>query len=118
MKRALLYTSLLLTLTACTTQRTSPTPDQIREQTAKATKEVAQDAKAVVQGVAEGIHQKGPVNINKASADDLKSLPGIDDETAQRIIANRPYTDSGQILKRHLVSHTEYNQISTRITAQ
>ncbi len=66
MKLVLISALVLVSLTACTPERRSP--DAIREDTAKATKEVAQDAKAVAQGVVDGVKDKGPVNINKASS--------------------------------------------------
>lgn len=106
---------LVVLLAGCTPQQRNP--DAIREQTAKATHEAAQDTKAAVQGVVQGLREKGPVNINKASADDLKTLPGVDDATANRIVADRPYNDSSELVKRHVVSHAEYDRIAGKITA-
>lgn len=77
------------------------------------------DAKAVAQGVVDGVkHTKGPMNINTATADDLKSLPGIDDDSAHRIIEARPYDTASDLAKRHIVSHAEYNRIADKITAK
>ena len=103
----------LLSLTACTTQQRSP--DEIRRETAAATATAARDAKAVVKGVAEGLKQKGPMNINKASEDDLKTLPGIDDEKARRIVENRPYDSSYELVKKHLISKSEYDHIADKV---
>lgn len=109
----------MLCLAGCTPERHNPTPDEIREQTARATSTAARDAKAVAQGVVEGFkQQKGPMNINTASADDLKTLPGIDDDAAHRIIEGRPYSEGADLAKRHIVSRAEYNKISDRITAK
>jgi|SRR5271166_6092279 len=106
---------IVLSLSACDTQKRSP--DAIREDAAQATREVTQDAKAVAQGIAEGVKDKGPVNVNKASADDLKALPGIDDAAAHRIIDNRPYNDSYDLVKKRVVSKQEYDQIAGKVTA-
>jgi DNA uptake protein ComE-like DNA-binding protein len=103
-------------LIGCTSRDQSP--DEIREQAAHATATAASDAKAVVQGVVEGVKQQRTININRASADDLKSLPGIDDAVANRIIAHRPYGDSDDLVKRHIVSHDEYDRISGKIEAR
>jgi DNA uptake protein ComE-like DNA-binding protein len=103
-------------LTGCNSRDRSP--DRIREETAHATATATRDAKAVVQGVAEGVKQQHTVNINNASADDLQSLPGVDDTVAHRIIANRPYSDSDDLVKRHIVSHEEYDRISGKIEAR
>lgn len=112
----------MLFLAGCTPpppEKHSPTPDEIREQTARATSTAARDAKAVAQGVVEGLkQQKGPMNINSASADDLKSLPGVDDDAAHRIIEGRPYSDGADLAKRHIVSRAEYDRISGKITAR
>lgn len=110
---------LVFLLAGCTPQQSSP--DAIRERTAKATHEAAQDTKAAVQGVVEGLRDKGPdkgpVNINKASVDDLKALPGIGDETAHHIAAGRPYNDSSDLVKRRIVTRAEYDRIAGKITA-
>jgi DNA uptake protein ComE-like DNA-binding protein len=104
-----------LVLAGCTAHDRSP--DQIREQTAHATSTAARDAKAVVQGVVDGVKEQHTVNINRSSSDDLKSLPGIDDAAAQRIIEHRPYSDSDDLVKRHVISHDEYDRISGKIDA-
>src|SRR5689334_23479022 len=58
----------------------------------KGAKEAAQQTKAAVQGVRDGLHSPDkPVNINSASKAELQTLPGIDEETADRIIHGRPY---------------------------
>jgi DNA uptake protein ComE-like DNA-binding protein len=107
-------------LAGCTPEKQhNPTPDEIRDQTARATSNAVRDAKAVAQGVVDGVkQQKGPMNINTASTDDLKTLPGVDDDAAHRIIEGRPYNDGGDLAKRHIVSRAEFDRISGRITAK
>lgn len=114
--RALLCTCVLLALTACEPEKRSP--DAIREQTAKATAEAVRDAKAVTQGVVDGIKSGGTVNVNKASAAKLSSLPGIDDATAEKIIANRPYDEAYDMVKKHVITKAEYNQIAGKVAAR
>ncbi|HWG22078.1 MAG TPA: helix-hairpin-helix domain-containing protein [Terracidiphilus sp.] len=116
MKSMFVASLLLLSLAACTPRQRSP--DQIRQDTAKATKEAAQDVKAVAQGVEDGLKAHGPVNINTASADDLKSLPGIDDAAAHRIIDNRPYDDSYDLVKKRVITKHEYDQIAGRVKSR
>jgi DNA uptake protein ComE-like DNA-binding protein len=103
-------------LAGCTAHDRSP--DEIREQTARATSTAARDAKAVVQGVVDGVKQQRTININHSSADDLKSLPGIDAATADRIIKSRPYSDSYDLVKRHIISREEYDRIAGKIEAR
>lgn len=92
-------------------------PDQIREKTAEATSTLKRDTKAVAEGVKEGLasSSKTAVDLNKASKDDLASLHGISPQKAERIIAERPYADTHQLVTRHVVSEDEYGQIRDRV---
>jgi DNA uptake protein ComE-like DNA-binding protein len=103
-------------MAGCTAHDRSP--DEIRQQTAHATSTAVRDAKAVAQGVVEGIKQQRNININRSSAEDLKALPGIDDAAAGRIIEHRPYGDSYDLVKRHIITHDEYNRIAGKIEAR
>lgn len=57
------------------------------------------------------------VDINSAGKAELKTLPGIDDATAQRIIAGRPYPSKAFLVTRNIVSPGVYEQIRKRIIA-
>ncbi len=116
MKHVLLCTCVLLTLTACTPERRSP--DAIREDTAKATSEATHDATAVAQGIAEGLKDGGAINVNKAQAEKLETLPGIDEEAARRIINQRPYSDAYEMVKKHAITKAEYDKIAGKVTAK
>jgi DNA uptake protein ComE-like DNA-binding protein len=105
-----------ISLAGCTAHDRSP--DAIREQTAHATSTAVRDAKAVTQGVVQGIRQQRTININKASVSDLSALDGIDDETANRIVEHRPYAESYELVKRHIISKAAYNRIAGKIEAR
>lgn len=105
-------------ITLCGCAPSSPSPDQIRQDTAKATAAAARDTKAVAQGIVQGLKTKGPLNINHATKDQLETLPGIDSVAADRIIAGRPYQNSEELPRRHIVSRAEYHQIATKIEAR
>jgi len=107
---------MLVGLVGCT--REARSPDAIRQDTATATAAAVRNAKAAAQGVVEGLRQKGPVNINKASSDQLQSLPGVTPAIANRIIAGRPYRTGGELLHRRIVTKAEYNQIANKIEAR
>lgn len=107
----------LLGLGGCSS--TGPTPDQIRRNTAKATAAAARDTKAVAQGVFDGLKSTARrVNINDASKLRLETLPGIDSAAADSIIAGRPYKSSTDLLRRHIVTHAEYERIAGKIEAR
>jgi DNA uptake protein ComE-like DNA-binding protein len=123
MKRLLLTTISLLALCGCTPN--SKTPDQIRQDAAAATASAskdaaiaAQDAKAAVQGIQDGIHAARPLNINTASESDLESLPGIDPVTAGKIMAHRPYASPSEMVDHHAISRAEYDRIANKVVAQ
>jgi len=109
----------LIMLSLCSTgcSPAQRSPDAIREDTAKATSAAARDAKAVVQGVVDGIKTKGPLNINKASEDQLETLPGITPALAHRIVEGRPYANSDELMKRHVISKAEYDRIADKVVA-
>lgn len=116
MKLSALVLLVPIVLAGCTEHDRSP--DEIRQQTARATSTATRDAKAVLQGVVEGVKQQHTININRSSTDDLKSLPGIDDAAAHRIVEDRPYSDSDDLVKRHIISRAEYERISGKIEAR
>lgn len=115
MKLLFALPAVLLVLTGCTTQQRSP--DAIRQETAHATSQATRDAKAVVQGVYDGLKEGGTVNINKAPADKLETLPGIDELRAQRIIDHRPYDTSYDLVKKHVLTKSEYDNIAGKVSA-
>jgi DNA uptake protein ComE-like DNA-binding protein len=106
----------VLGLAGCTTANSNP--DAIRHDTAVATASAARNTKAVAQGIFDGLKpQKGPMNINTASSSDLQRLPGVDADTADRIIANRPYRTTEDLLRRHMVSRAQYAKFSGQVVA-
>jgi len=101
---------------ACSKQQDNP--DEIRQRTAEATETVRRDTKAVVEGVKEGMARDNKaIDINKCSREDLLTLPGLSEREADKIIANRPFNDSHDLVSRHVVSENEYGKIQDRIIA-
>jgi len=90
-------------------------PDQVREKTAEATSTLKRDTKAVAEGIKEGLAEKKAVDLNKSSKDDLSALPGITAQRADRIIAERPYATTRQLVSRHVLSEDEYTRIQDRV---
>jgi DNA uptake protein ComE-like DNA-binding protein len=113
MKRVLLGTICIVLLAGCSPN--SSNTDQIRQNTANATRTAVRDAKAVTQGVVDGIKGSGTVNLNTASREQLMKLPGVDQERADRIVANRPYDRSEDLLKKHVVPKSEYDRIAGQV---
>jgi competence protein ComEA len=59
-----------------------------------------------------------PIDINTATMDQLKSLPGIGDAYAKRIIAGRPYSAKNQLVTRGVLPQPVYDKIAGKIIAQ
>jgi competence protein ComEA len=102
-------------ITACNNHQDNP--DEIRRRTAEATETMRRDTKAVVDGVKEGMHSDQAIDINKASREDLLSLPGVTEREADRMIAERPFENAGDLVKRRVVSQSEYDKIRDRVIA-
>jgi competence protein ComEA len=57
------------------------------------------------------------LDINTATADQLKAFPGIGDAYSKRIIDGRPYTAKNQLLSRGILPEATYNKIKDQIIA-
>jgi DNA uptake protein ComE-like DNA-binding protein len=58
------------------------------------------------------------VDINSASKDELKTLPGVTDELAAKIIAGRPYLSKAHLLTRKIVDAGGYENLRTLVIAK
>ena len=107
-----------LFLTACTGCGQQQSPDQIRRETADATAKLKQDTVAVAKGVKEGISKPNSVDINTASKSDLTGALGITDAQADKIIADRPYDNTDQLVTKRAVTNAEYDRIRDKVTVK
>jgi DNA uptake protein ComE-like DNA-binding protein len=90
----------------------------LKEQTAQATADVKRDAKAVAAGISEGWSRDKQLDLNAATKDQLLSLPGVTAAEADRVIAGRPYSETGDLVTRRIMPKTEYDEIANRLTAK
>jgi DNA uptake protein ComE-like DNA-binding protein len=58
------------------------------------------------------------LDLNTATKDELASLPGLDDASADKIISGRPYTAKNDLTSRKIIPAATYSKISTLIVAR
>jgi DNA uptake protein ComE-like DNA-binding protein len=58
------------------------------------------------------------VDINAATIAQLRTLPGVNDAVAAKIIAGRPYGSKAQLVSRNIVEAAVYGDISNLVVAK
>jgi DNA uptake protein ComE-like DNA-binding protein len=55
------------------------------------------------------------VDLNSASREELEKLPGLNEATAEKIIAARPLKSTHDLVSKSIVTQTEFNKLSSHV---
>lgn len=119
MKLRWIIAASLLALVSRTSYATDPVPGPVhRPQVRYGLEAVQKKHERTIkrQQKQNGAHEK-TVDINHASLSELKTLPGIGDAEAAKIVAGRPYKSKSWLVTHHVINGGIYEGIKRRVVA-
>lgn len=90
-----------------------PTPKALQDAKAK-----AREKRAKAKAKAEAEAKANAVDINRASLEELKKLPGINDAYAAAIVAKRPYHSKAELVTKNAIPMGTYQMLRKQVAAK
>ena len=97
------------------TEKAKVAADKAAAQARVAAANAEREAGDVAAGVKAGLHNGkggGGIDLNSASRSDLETLPGVTAATARRIENDRPYSTPHDLVRKGVVSQSEFDRIA------
>jgi competence protein ComEA len=76
------------------------------------------DAKKAATAPAPAAPSGGLLDLNSATIEQLKGLPGIGDAYSKKIVAGRPYARKDQLVSKNIVPQATYDKIKDLVIAK
>jgi DNA uptake protein ComE-like DNA-binding protein len=88
------------------------------QSSSKSTKSKSDKSAAAATAATDKAAPKGEkLDINTATEDELKALPGIGDAYSKKIIDGRPYKAKNELVSKNIVPQATYDKIKDQIVA-
>jgi DNA uptake protein ComE-like DNA-binding protein len=62
--------------------------------------------------------KKPKIDINSATDEQLETLPGVTEAMSDKIVQNRPYKSTKDLVTKQVMTQAEYNKIHSQILAK
>lgn len=111
----ILSAALLLSAFSFAPAQTPSKPSQPAKTTPSATTQTSTASKATA--AQKSTQAADKLDINTATVDQLKMLPGVGDAYAAKIVGGRPYTAKNQLTTKGVIPQATYEKIKEQIVA-
>jgi DNA uptake protein ComE-like DNA-binding protein len=111
------FVAIMIALLFATGAPSAPAWAQAKKETPAKTEPKGDAKPAKSDAEKPGEKKGGKLDINTASLDELKAVPGIGDAYAKKIVDNRPYTRKDELVKKNIIPQATYDKVKDQIIA-